>query len=95
MRTIWKYEIKVIDEQTLELPEGAEILCLQMQTGTPCIWAMVDTEEERKETITIRLFTTGHPTGIPDGLMYVGTFQMPVVEYVCHAFYSRKSEMIN
>lgn len=41
MKTIWKFELKVGDKQTVEMPEGAEILTAQFQGDTLCLWALV------------------------------------------------------
>lgn len=54
MTTIWKFPIKIKDEQTIEMPGGSKILCVQTQgreqvvhpgeTMSPpvCLWAVVD-----------------------------------------------------
>ena len=49
MKSIWKYPIRPDDIVKLEMPKYANILTVQMQHGTPCIWAMVDTEAEKEE----------------------------------------------
>src|SRR5574343_792616 len=45
---IWKVELASLDEQYVELPEGAKILCVQMQRKYPCIWALYN--EKNKTT---------------------------------------------
>ncbi len=48
MSVIWKYDLKVTDEQVLDLPEGAQILSVQQQAGSLLagsplqLWALVD-----------------------------------------------------
>ena len=42
MKTIWKYPLRIRDWVRLEMPRGAEILCVQVQGLTPCLWALVD-----------------------------------------------------
>jgi hypothetical protein len=44
MITIWKCEISLADEFTVEMPSLSEILCVQVQKGRPVIWAIIDTE---------------------------------------------------
>jgi hypothetical protein len=42
MKTIWKFPIATVDQQSLPIPAGAEMLCVQVQHGEPCIWALVN-----------------------------------------------------
>lgn len=84
MKTIWKFPLKVIDVQAIEMPSGANMLAVQMQQGTPCVWAEVDPEAERV-TRHIAIFGTGHP--MPDRVMeYISTFQLHDGALVFHAF---------
>lgn len=56
------------------MPKGAEILCVQLQHGKPCIWVKVDSNAE----IETRIFQI-HPTGQEMGsgsFKYVGTYQV-------------------
>ena len=84
MKAIWKFHIRVTDNQEIEMPVNAKILCVQMQGGEPFIWAEVDTDApilKRK----IKVFGTGHP--MPDEQMeYIGTFQMINGRVVLHAY---------
>ena len=46
MKQIWKYQV----ENVIEMPKGAEILTVQVQTPfNICIWAKVDPEETEME----------------------------------------------
>lgn len=77
MITIWKYEIKE-PEVTLMIPEGARVLDLQLQEGTPtpCIWVLVDTDNDLVERKFI-IHGTGHKVGWHMNLVnYIGTFQL-------------------
>lgn len=72
--TIHKYSLAVTDRQTVEIPEGAELLCVQMQNLEPMLWAKVD-PTRGKTPRTLHTFGTGNP--IPDGeFRYVGTYQV-------------------
>lgn len=80
MRTIYKYELSIVNEQTLEIPGYAKLLDVQMQNGTPCIWALVDTTEAKRSRI-IQIFGTGHNT--EKAGTYIATFQTgPLVFHV-------------
>lgn len=38
MSVIYKYPIRIIDKQTIDMPFGANIISLQMQNGTAVMW---------------------------------------------------------
>lgn len=42
MKKIFKYILLIDDLQTLHMPNGAEILDVQMQYGNACLWALCD-----------------------------------------------------
>lgn len=74
MKRIFKYELKVTDEQEVSLPIGAEILTAQYQGNQLCIWAMVNDTAEYKRPTVIRIYGTGHK--IPEtNLEYIATVQ--------------------
>lgn len=60
MKTIWKYNLVVTDEQSLNLPDKAVILSVQLQHGSLCLWAEVDTNNTLDRR-TILIYGTGHP----------------------------------
>ena len=60
MKRIFKYELKIISEQEVFLPIGAEILSAQYQGNQLCIWAMVNDTAEYKVSTVIRIYGTGH-----------------------------------
>jgi hypothetical protein len=74
MRTIHKYEISE-DTGKVRMPRNADILCVQVQRGVPCVWAVVDdylVTEQRQ----FHVVGTGHE--MPDGVgrsEYIGTWQ--------------------
>lgn len=45
--TVWKFPLVVIDEQFVEMPEVNQPLSVQVQSGTPCLWSLVDPESRR------------------------------------------------
>jgi len=84
-RSIWKYPLKVTDEQILEIPGGAKILSVELQHGVPCLWALVHPKNKKKKRV-VQIFGTGNP--IPDADLgeYVSTFQSMGGNLVWHVF---------
>jgi len=85
MLQIFKYDLRIEDDQTAEMPAGARILTVQDQRGTPRLWALVDPSAP-KETRTFRIHGTGHPVPDSERLSYLASFQMRGGELVFHAF---------
>ena len=85
MKTIYKYPVKVDDEQIIQMPDDSEILSIQYQYGRPYIWAMVDTD---KPSIPRKfgLVGTGHPCERLNNAKYVGSFQMQNGALIFHLF---------
>lgn len=42
MKTVFKYELKSLGDQSILIPANAEILTIQIQRRVPWIWALVD-----------------------------------------------------
>ncbi len=85
VKTIWKFAMNYVD-QMVEMPEGADILSLQIQNGLPFIWAVVDTDHRRVPR-QFRVYGTGHQ--LPDPcthLQHVGTFLVENLGEVWHMF---------
>lgn len=83
---VYKYvidkEINTYGWFKIEMPEKADILTVQIQNETSCIWAIV---EESAENVQRDFYVAGTGKTIPDeGLLYVGTFQQP--PFVWHLF---------
>lgn len=76
-KTIWKYELKIDDLQNVIMPIGAEILSVQMQNETPCLWALVNPDEKDTDARYIETFGTGHPVAYDMGgtREFIGTYQ--------------------
>lgn len=82
MRTIYKYELKLEDEQTVEMPGFARILTVQVQDLKICLWAEVDTSFPT-EARTIEIYGTGDEV-LGLGRTYIGTVQRGA--YVWHVY---------
>jgi hypothetical protein len=48
MKTIWKFKLENLDTQILTLPKNAELLTVQTQSETPCLWALVSPKNQRE-----------------------------------------------
>jgi hypothetical protein len=87
-RTVWKYAISDHhvgpDRFCIRMPAGAEPLTVQMQDGSPQIWALVEPDQPEAE-LWFRIAVTGHP--IADDIeRYVGTLQIDRGSLVFHVF---------
>ena len=82
MKTIYKYPIKITDEQEITMPQGAKVIHAGRDPeGTPCVWAQVDTEA-KPEPVSILVYGTGNPMKY-EPLAHVGSFnQGPFVWHV-------------
>lgn len=85
MKTIYKYPLLIQDCQSLQLPANAEILTVQLQDNTPCIWALVDNNLPLSDVI-IRMFPTGAYIDDSLNLKYCGTIQLMKGNMVIHFF---------
>jgi hypothetical protein len=77
MKTIYKYPLEIVDEQTILMPKDALILqTVQIQNNDVVIWASVNTDNE-KVAVTFYTFGTGNklPEDIKGKLLYIGTYQ--------------------
>lgn len=85
MKSIWKYELAITDHQTLALPKGAQVLTAQAQNNVPCLWVLVDVDQEA-ESRTFHIVGTGHPADHVCELPHLGTFQIHKGALVFHVF---------
>ena len=82
MRTIWKFPLKLTDEQDVLIPSGPRFLTVQMQGSIPTLWASVDTEGI-PTSYHILCRGTGHPLNGKEAI-YLGTVQER--QFVWHFF---------
>lgn len=83
MKTIWKFQLQLTDSQSIRMPEKSEILTVQMQGNTPCLWALVDSELPSEGRV-IEVYGTGHPVNEVGERRYIATFQSGM--FVWHVF---------
>ena len=80
---IWKYHIS-IGINNIGMPKDANILCVQIQNGKPCIWARVNLDNEIEKR-SFAVFGTGiSMSNLGFMKIYIGTFQEG--EFVGHLF---------
>jgi len=87
MKTIWKFELEIKNEQIIEMPKNALILqTAQIQNGRPVIWAVCDDEEKEKSNVIILTLGTGNLINVNIQLrfVYIGTYQLG--SFVGHVF---------
>lgn len=84
---VYKYQISLSQSNHIDMPEGANLLTLQLQNNTPTIWCLVD-DEKPMVTRIFEIWGTGdylrpltHYTRT-----YIGTFQLHGGALVFHVF---------
>ncbi len=88
MKQVLKYKLGIVGLQEIELPEGAQILSVQTQHESICLWALVD-QDKAKEMRRIILIGTGHY--LPEGdHKFLGTVQELGGDLVWHLFERKK-----
>ena len=72
MTSIWKFPLSVQNEPVaVEMPRAADVFHVAGQGGSPCLWAVVDTEAPKE---TRRFLTIGTGWELPDEHgYYLGT----------------------
>ena len=88
MKTIWKFNLKGLDEQVIPVPKGTKLLACKEQFDMPVLYGLVDPNEKEKESIAVKVFGTGHPIDVN---MTSWTYLDTVVTFngnlVWHVFY--------
>ena len=80
---IWKYAIKITDEQILHLPRGYKILSVANQTGVLCMWVLVTPEHEERK-VCVRIVGTGNPMPNMFGFKFLDS--VVISSFVWHVF---------
>lgn len=80
---IFKFKLKMEDEQKIMMPKGAKILSVQVQGESPCIWALVNPDIEQEER-SVAIIGTGNPFWCHD-YTFIDTFQLRGA-FVFHTF---------
>lgn len=90
MKTIYKYPLYINANNVLILAKNSKVLSCQIdeKTGKPCLWAIVDKDEDDTEKRVFVLFGTGHDL-LSDGvgrLEFISTIQMLNGGLIFHLF---------
>lgn len=85
MKSIWKYQIYP-GQHTLQMPDGAELLCAREQGDSIALWAIVDVRTAGvTEPRRIGVFATGKP--LPDlPMRFLGTACLSGGTIIFHVF---------
>ena len=89
MNKIYKYPLGVLETQTLDLPEGAQIIRVDTVDGQLFLWAIVNTDPEvKKVTRYLEFYKTGQPfTSNASDLFYLGSCRLYIMqELMLYAF---------
>lgn len=82
--TIWKFPLRAVDEQTIGVPRGGQILSVAVQRGTIVVYALVDPKAPFENRV-VRIHGTGHSCDL-DGFRFVGTALLVDGDLVFHVF---------
>lgn len=85
MRAVFKYTLQLLKWQTIAIPVGGKILCIDAQSNEPCMWVEVDTFETNRILVSIELYCTGESFSDANR-EYLGTFQIEAGAYVYHVY---------
>ena len=83
MRTVWKYELSLVNKQKIVVPVAFKPLSVQIQNGTLCLWAVVNSACDMKDVL-ITIEGTGMECNCFEHT-YVGTVQLSSI-LVFHVF---------
>jgi predicted metal-binding membrane protein len=81
--TVWKFQLRIEDLQSVAMPDGAEIIGVADQNDILCMWAIVD-PDAAPVVRTFAIVGTGQP--IPPHAVYVHSARMRDSLLVWHVF---------
>ncbi len=77
MKSIWKFPIS-FNSKSVSVPKGTKFLSVQVQTGQPVIWGLIDVESSYHVNADVLILGTGW--GVEEdylkGLSFLGTIQL-------------------
>lgn len=86
MRAIFKYALTGSSRQIINLPALAQPLSLQLQQGSPHLWALVDTDQPIQRYVVLAYWTGHEVQELPIGHEFLGTLQSSDGSLVFHFF---------
>ena len=84
-RAIWKFILRPIKFQELDMPRGAVVLSAQQQDGAICVWAEVLPDAEPEPRV-FAVYATGELIDPSTNRTFVGTVQFPSNMLVFHVY---------
>ena len=84
MKQIWKFPLKIADEQNVAMPAGARILTVHLLGDRLCLWAIVD-PDAAPQPRRILIVETEHSRCF-DGLRHISTVPTAYRWLVWHVF---------
>ena len=85
MSVIWKYKLETPDEQIIQMPRWAKILCVDTQHGKPYLWALVNPKYDKID-VCIRVVETGHVIRGMEDWNYIGIYKLDDGSVMFHVF---------
>lgn len=82
---IFKYILPLNPVFTIEIPIGAEFLCLQLQNSEPCLWLKVN-QDKHLERVQFYWIMTGEEFNEELVGKYRGTLQFNDGKLILHLF---------
>lgn len=85
---IWKYKLGCPGSTTIKMDKNGEILCVQMQGSSLCLWAKVD-PTARPVNREVLVIGTGQSFSLTLVGRYIGTVQTEGGLFIWHVFERR------
>lgn len=92
MKTIWKYNLDVKDEQVIIVPRCGIPLSVQVQSGILTIWVAINDRIDKVSQL-IKICGTGHSLDNMEAYKYVSTVQID--SFVWHVFWHRHNFVLD
>lgn len=83
-QAVWKFPLFPAGENVIQMPVGAEILCVKNRNETPCLYAICNVEGET-ESRRFSIYGTGNEHETIDG-KYIDSIYLREGESVYHVF---------
>jgi len=91
MMTVYKYPLRIAHEQTIKLPEHAEVLSVCEQHEGVVLYAMVDKDRPAIEPHTVCIVGTDYDAPDLTGFDFVGTCNLHHGLLMFHVFVRKEA----
>jgi hypothetical protein len=93
MKTIYKYTLKSVESNIVNLPLSTQVLSIESQGDTIVFYGLIDTEEKETVSYNFKVFGTGHEIGIDvNTYKFLGTVKIYSGTLMFHVFYKQLDE---